>query len=131
MQKLLRHPLFMLIVGVVAVIFVLSLRTTEQATQKKAAAVDQNQARVTELQLEKDRLQNQLNDAQQPFLQEEILRNELLEQQEGEVVIQLPSVAPNILPSPSPTPTTAPLEAWKELIFWKVDVDMQLSVERL
>ena len=131
MQKLLRHPLFMLIVGVVAVIFVLSLHTTEQATQKKAAAVDQNQARVTELQLEKDRLQNQLNDAQQPFLQEEILRNELLEQQEGEVVIQLPSVAPNILPSPSPTPTTAPLEAWKELIFWKVDVDMQLSVERL
>ena len=117
MQKLLRHPLFMLIVGVVAVIFVLSLHTTEQATQKKAAAVDQNQARVTELQLEKDRLQNQLNDAQQPFLQEEILRNELLEQQEGEVVIQLPSVAPNILPSPSPTPTTAPLEAWKELIF--------------
>ncbi len=117
MRKVLSHPLTMLFFGLLATLFFLSLRTTQQNTTQKGNQVERNQAEVDLLKEKQVLLQQQLEESQLPYNQEKVLRNELRQQKEGDIVIQIPSVAPHISPSPTPTPTISNWRAWIQVIF--------------
>lgn len=117
MRKVLSHPLTMLFFGLLATLFFLSLRTTQQNTTQKGNQVERNQAEVDLLKEKQAVLQQQLEESQLPYNQEKILRNELRQQKEGDIVIQIPSVAPRITPPPSPTPTMNPWQEWQVTLF--------------
>lgn len=117
MRRVLSHPAFMLLVGMLAVLFVLSLRSTQKLTSQRENQVEKNQLEVESLKSKREQLQKQLEESQLPFNQEKILRNELRQQKEGDIVIQIPSIAPQISLPPSPTPTITNWNAWMEVIF--------------
>lgn len=117
MRKVLSHPAFMLLIGILAILFVLSLRSTQKLTTQRGIQVEKNQLEVEALKNKQNDLQKQLEESQLPFNQEKILRNELRQQKEGDIVIQIPSIAPQISPPPSPTPTITNWKAWMEVIF--------------
>lgn len=117
MRKILAHPLSMILVSVAAILFLLSLKATQQKTTTRGEIVEKNQAVVDQLKNEQAALQQQLEESQLPFNQEIILRNELRKQKEGEIVIQIPSIAPQITPPSTPTPTMTNLDAWKKVLF--------------
>ncbi len=117
MNKVLSHPLSLLIVTIIAIAFIFSLRATQQKTTSRGEQVDKNQVVVDQLKTEQIQLQQQPEESQLPFNQELILRNELRQQKDGDIVIQIPSVAPQVTPPPSPTPTLLPWEEWRELLF--------------
>ncbi|HNQ17349.1 MAG TPA: hypothetical protein PKJ26_04615 [Candidatus Woesebacteria bacterium] len=117
MRRVLSHPAFMLLVGILAVLFVLSLRSTQKLTTQRGIQVEKNQLEVESLKSKQEQLQKQLEESQLPFNQEKVLRNELRQQKEGDIVIQIPSIAPQISPPPSPTPTITNWKVWMEIIF--------------
>jgi len=117
MRRVLFHPAFMLLVGILAILFVFSLRSTQKLTSQRENQVEKNQLEVESLKSKQEQLQKQLEESQLPFNQEKILRNELRQQKEGDIVIQIPSIAPQISPPPSPTPTITNWKAWMEIIF--------------
>ena len=117
MRRVLFHPAFMLLVGILAILFVFSLRSTQKLTSQRENQVEKNQLEVESLKSKQQQLQKQLEESQLPFNQEKILRNELRQQKEGDIVIQIPSIAPQISPPPSPTPTITNWKAWMEIIF--------------
>ncbi|MBP9782076.1 hypothetical protein KBC89_05480 [Candidatus Woesebacteria bacterium] len=117
MRRVLSHPAFMLLVGILAILFVFSLRSTQKLTTQRENQVEKNQLEVESLKSKQEQLQKQLEESQLPFNQEKILRNELRQQKEGDIVIQIPSIAPQITPPPSPTPTISNWEGWMKVIF--------------
>ena len=90
MRRVLSHPAFMLLVGILAVLFVLSLRSTQKLTTQRGIQVEKNQLEVESLKSKQEQLQKQLEESQLPFNQEKVLRNELRQQKEGDIVIQIP-----------------------------------------
>ena len=117
MRRVLSHPAFMLLVGILAILFVFSLRSTQKLTTQRENQVEKNQLEVESLKSKQEQLKKQLEESQLPFNQEKILRNELRQQKEGDIVIQIPSIAPQITPPPSPTPTISNWEGWMKVIF--------------
>lgn len=121
MRKLFEHPLVILLVTIIAGTFLFSLYVSARggnAGAKTLASLDQTialqQQRVTSLE-------QQVALSSDPFVQEKIQRDERLQQQPGEIVLQLP---PIILPTPVPestAPSITPWDEWKELLFhWAV-----------
>lgn len=116
MQKILSHPLVMLLTLILAGAILFSLQGTKQKTERGGEVVEKNQATVDELRQTADQLRNQLEESQSTFEKEKVLRDELLEQKEGEVVIQLPAITPIVSPSPTPTPTLTPWQQWRGIL---------------
>jgi len=111
MQKLLFNPFALFLLGLATLVFVLSLRSTQQKNQEKAFIVESNQEIVQKLEEEKKELLQEIAESESTFSMELTVRNELLKQKPDEIVLQLPPVSPQ--PSPTPTPTIS-IEPWKE-----------------
>lgn len=72
-----------------------------------------------QLQEQVDDLEKSLEEAQAPFVQEKIIRDQLLLQKPGEYVVQLPTEL--VSPEPSQLDNQAeatPLEKWKRVLGW-------------
>jgi cell division protein FtsB len=74
-------------------------------------------AELEKLQQQKDTLQSNISQHQQPFEKEKVIRDELNMQKEGETIIQLPN-----LPTPTPYPTFQPSPSPKVYKQWIKEV---------
>lgn len=117
LKRLLAHPLVILLALVVTSLLVISMQIKKDQLNKRAETIADQAQVVEKLEAEVKTLEEKIEFAQQPFAQEKVIRNELLMQREGELVIQLPL---DQLPTPTPTPTPptqTPWEAWRALLF--------------
>lgn len=116
-KKVVFHPFTAILAGFLVIMLIFSLQKTRQSTQKALDAFQHQEQMIREKELEAEKLRQELLDAEDPFYTEKVMRDELLLQNEGEKIIQLPPI--EITPRPSePTPTApAPWQEWQELIF--------------
>ncbi len=116
MNKLLSHPLFILLLTLFCGLFWLSLyRSTQSFSASK-----QNLAKVkTEINFkaqELSKLESEYQTAQQDFTKEKIARNELLLQKEGEFIVQLPPQEKKSVETVE-VATHTPWQKWKDLLW--------------
>lgn len=116
-KKIIFQPLTAILAGFLVIMLVFSLQKTRQNTQKALDAFEHQEQMVKEKELEVKKLDQEVQDAEDPFYAEKVMRDELLLQNEGEKVIQLPPL--DITPKPpEPTPTApSPWQEWQELLF--------------
>jgi len=94
MKNILLHPITALFFTILSIIFIISLQKTRQRSENVTQVADQLKVQVDQLRLELDQAENSLNQNNLGLEQEKVIRNELLQQKEGEIIFQLPHVEP-------------------------------------
>ena len=112
MLKLLKNPLFIIIVTVITVIFYISLSKTAQKTLSTAQKIDVSQDDISTLEKEKTSLEEKLQDINS----EKMIRNEFLMQKEGEYVVKVPSL-PEESKIDEDNEKESNLDKWWKLLF--------------
>lgn len=92
MKKILYHPLVITAVTILVMIIIFSLRHN-----LKRLSLSQENLRSAQIVYEKQKQETakqeaMLENMQQPLAKEKLVRNELLKQKEGEVLIKLPDI---------------------------------------
>ncbi len=116
-KRIFYHPLTAFFITFLVVLVLFSLASTRRKNQEQFEAFQKREALLENQKNEKDLLQLQKAEVNDPFYQEKVLRDELLLQQPGEKIIQLPEIK---LEEPTPTPTQTPAtpwQEWRELLF--------------
>lgn len=117
MRTLLRNPLILVLFVCLSIAYSFSLYTTTKKSAGSQVTSAQLGAELQSIQAENTQLETELQQANTPFAQEKILRDELLLQKPGEIVLQV--VAPpeqSVEPEQTATHQT-PWEEWQEVIF--------------
>ena len=117
MHKIFENKLTLIIVIILVAIFSISLKKTRLKTEYSEKVLKQKSLGVEKLKEEVDKLEEKNRVLDNKFYKEKIIRNELLMQKPGEVVIQLPPEATRPSPTLSPTPTPSNIKKWEKLMF--------------
>ena len=96
-RSFLAQPLVMMIAAVLCILLILSLRESSHKAQLSKTNLEENQANVGQLETQHQAKLDLLEQSQNDLYKEKIQRNELLQQKEGEIIIQLPDVKLNEL----------------------------------
>lgn len=116
MTSLLKHPIVLVTVTVVALFYYLSLDKSAQKADISSQTVQDLEQEIGQISGEVAILEKQLESANHPISQERIIRNELLMQKSGEYVLQLPTIeVTEKIPPPAESKT--PWQEWKEILF--------------
>lgn len=110
------HPLVIALLTLAGLIFSYSLASNLHRTRSSTEHLSVLEQEIAEMASEVSELEQRASKAQSQEAQEKIIRDELLMQKEGEVIVQLPEINKNDLPLPSPSPSPTPWEEWKELL---------------
>lgn len=116
MRKLLSHPVVMLFSIVVVGLIIVSLQFSKDQVSRRAAIVASQEESLEKIQTEVAELEARLEQSSDPFYQEKVLRDELLLQKDGEIVIQIPREQLPEIVRPSATPTQTPWESWRQIL---------------
>lgn len=117
MRTLLYHPVTIVLVLLVAILFNVSLNQSAQKAQVSIKNVALLEQEIRQMTSDVSRLEQDLETAGLSFTQEKILRNELRQQKDGEIVFQVPDFElPEVSPEPTPEPPT-PWEEWQEVLW--------------
>lgn len=118
-KRLLYHPLTAIIITIMVGLFVMSLRQTQQKNQRADDVIKQWQDKIARQELELKQLEGESNQQKLDFQQEKMLRDELLLQKEGEIVLQLPSDASHAASDQEVIElnSTTPWQEWQKLLF--------------
>lgn len=116
MRKLLSHPFILILACIVVALLLISLQLKKSQVARRAQIVASQEESLQQLRSDVAGLESQLEASSDPFYQEKVLRNELLMQKEGEIVVQIPSEQLPIRPQPTPTPTNTPWQAWQQTL---------------
>lgn len=117
MGKIFENKLVLITAVILVVIFSISLRKTRLKTEYSAYVLEQKEAGVKELEAEVKNLKQKNEQVKNEYYQEKIIRNELLMQKPGEVVLQLPPEVKKPTPTTTPTPTPENVMKWKQVVF--------------
>ncbi len=117
MRNLLFHPISVVVITILALLYFFSLRTTIKRATQPSETVSELKQEVSNLTSEVSELAEEVETSKTEFAKEMTVRDELLMLKPGEYVIQLGEsvVVPIVEPTPSATPT--PWEEWKVLLF--------------
>lgn len=118
MNKLFFNPITIIVFIVFVFSVSLSLRETAKRSQLSKQELTTLEAQVTQLEQSYAETQAVLQKHQSEFAREKVLRDELLQQKSGEIIVQLPPITPTIQPTPT-IAVTSPLKQWREAIFWQ------------
>lgn len=113
MSRFFYNPITLLAITIVGVVFSLSLHKTAQKTQFSQQKLQEISQEIEQTKAEVGNLRVELNNSQQPFAKEKIIRDELLMKKKGEYVIQIPD---ELIKSKKQEKHTPPNSAWNE---WK------------
>ena len=116
MRNLFFHPLIILLVTIIFLLFIFSLRKTAQKSEISSQNVAVLEERIDQLTGEIELEKQALDYANSPLAKEKILRNELLLQKPGEYVLQIAGEE-NLTTENIENADKSNLEAWKELVF--------------
>ncbi len=117
MHKIFENKLTLIIVIILVAVFSISLKKTRLKTEYSEKVLKQKSLGVEKLKEDVSKLEEKNRVLDNKFYKEKIIRNELLMQKPGEVVIQLPPEATQPSPTLSPTPTPSNIKRWEKLIF--------------
>lgn len=116
-KRFIYHPLTAIIFTILVFMVIISLTSTRLKTQEQFSAFQKREVLLEKQLIEKQQLEKEMTEVNDPFYQEKVLRNELLLQQPGEKIIQLPPIE-LVEPTPAPTqPPATPWQEWRELLF--------------
>ncbi|MFH1967552.1 MAG: septum formation initiator family protein [Patescibacteria group bacterium] len=120
MNQVLNHPLTALVLTVLGIVFMMSLYKTGQRNKQVTTTAQVIESKVEKLRQEATQAQQELDASQSEddFKKEQIIRDELLMQKEGEVVIQLPLIDPVEIEAEEPaTANQSSWQEWQTLLF--------------
>lgn len=115
-KKVLYHPIVVALITVLAIYFIISLKSNEQKLDLSKQNLTQEKSSVSTLEQEVQDQKQKLEQSKLPLNQEKIIRNELLMQKPNELVIQLPEVQLRASTKTQAAPLT-PWEKWQALLF--------------
>jgi len=115
-KKILLHPIVIFLISLASLLLVFSLYQNAKEITNSTADLKEVELEVDQKQQKIDNLENQLNQAQTNFTKEKIIRDELLMQKEGELVIQIPEDQTIQIPQIEPIQPVTPWQEWKKLI---------------
>lgn len=110
-KRLIFHPITILVAIVLVTMLTFSLNETRQTSKKAFEAFVSQEKIIAEKEIELQKITKELKDADDPYYVEKVMRDELLLQNEGEKIIQLPPLS---LTEEPPKPTQIPLTPWQE-----------------
>ena len=119
-QKIIQTPLFLIVITLIAGIYGWSLLQTQEELKQAQLGLEAEKEQLESLKLEKESLEKSLNASQESFQQERLIRDQLLMQKEGEIIIDLPR---EDLPADlnnlelNNTPEKSNLRKWIEEVF--------------
>jgi len=116
MNKLFNHPLIILLFTILTSLFILSLRRTAQKSQTATENVTLLENQIDQLSDQIESEQQTIKYAASDLAKEKILRNELLLQKQGEIVLQIPDDETLTIEAEAAEQKT-PWQEWKELLF--------------
>ena len=90
LEKLLSHPIFVITFACLCLISILSLRESSKKAlvSKESIQKLEKSTELAEKELNKEK--EKLDEKQEAIILEKIIRNELLQKKEGEIVLQIP-----------------------------------------
>lgn len=116
MSSLLKNPISVVIITIIAVFYYLSLNKSAQKASISSQTVAQIEEERTLVSNEVTQLEKQLEGINHPISQEKALRNELLLQKPGEYVLQLPSIEVSEAQHAVPKEPSA-WDEWRKILF--------------
>lgn len=122
MQKLIFNPITFLGITILSVVFSISLYQSAQRTKLSTENLEYLEEEVSQMQAEVLSLETAIDQSQQPFAKEKIIRDELLMKKPNEYVIQIPDeLVESITPIESKS-IKRPLEEWQQLLSVKPEL---------
>lgn len=113
---LLQSKLSLIIITLLCLLGLWSLRISQEQADISKDSLNKLQQEVAQLELELTQAEQATASKQSQLAREKIIRNELLGQQEGEIILQVPEKEDWPVPVEGETKNT-PLEEWKRLVF--------------
>lgn len=113
--QLLEHPVTMIGITVLCVVFFISLHKSGNKLQSSSQSLDQMKQEIARLQEQNQALVDDIEDSQTPLAQEKMIRDQLLMQKPGEVIVQLGDAVPTETKTAAES-AKSPLESWKSLL---------------
>ena len=113
-MRYLGHPIVILIFILLSAIFSISLYSGLERTRTSTEQVGVLEQELSQIASDVSLLEKQVQMASSSAAQEKIIRDELLMQLPGEVVVQMPDVDTSPTPRPSPSPTPSNWQQWRQ-----------------
>jgi len=117
MSKLIFNPITFLGITIISIIFSISLYKSAKRTSYSAENIKSIEEEVLKTEAEVLALEIAIEESQQPFIEEKIIRNELLMKKPGEYVIQIPNELVEQTQTTIEIKTLSPWEEWQQLLF--------------
>ena len=117
MSKLVFNPIAFIGITIISIIFSVSLYKSAQRTRYSTENLKSLEQEVAETEKEVAALETAIQESQQPFAKEQIIRNELLMKKGGEYVIQIPDELVSKTQSVVESKKNSPWEEWQKLLF--------------
>ncbi len=117
MQRLLRHPVTLIIVTILAGIFYFSLEKSSYVSQISAEKLEEIRNESKRAEQEVKQLQLTAERSQSAFSKEKVIRDELLMQKPGEYIAQLSNPPEEEVAHESLNTSQTPWQQWKQLLF--------------
>ena len=117
MSKLIFNPITFLGITIISIIFSISLYKSAKRTSYSAENIKSIEEEVLKTEAEVLALEIAIEESQQPFIEEKIIRNELLMKKPGEYVIQIPNELIEQTQTTIEIKTLSPWEEWQQLLF--------------
>ncbi len=120
MKKLLFYPLTVILITFICFLIFFSLKKTSQkaiVSNKNIQALEQEIGQLEQFAISN---QNKLYQSEQNFTKEKMLRDQLLMQKDGEIIIQLPIEGLEVKKGDAQS-AISPWEEWQKLWGWRTE----------
>jgi len=115
--QLLNHPLVLVVATLLCLLAIFSLQKSKHSATVSKESIEQLEQNVDQLELAKELQAAALASGESALAIEKIKRNELLQQKEGEIILQVPERELVSADRGASEKKNGPLEEWKSLFF--------------
>jgi len=117
LEKLLGHPLFIVIFTCFCLLSIFSLRESGKKALVSRESIQKLEKSTELVEKEVDKEKEKLDEKQEALTLEKIMRNELLQKKEGEIILQIPDKEDlnYRFSDNATTKQNEPLNEWKKL----------------
>ena len=123
LSKTLENPLILILVTILTILALISLRQSYQKANLAKQNLRQTKEKLAQMEKKVDQKEEQLELAKEDLYKEKIIRNELLQQKEGELILQIPLRDNDLMLNEEKEPAIAKKspknnrQAWLSLLF--------------
>lgn len=118
-EKLLSHPLFIVIFSCLCLLSIISLRESSKKALVSKESIQKLEKNTELMEKELAKEKNKFENKQEEIILEKIIRNELLQKKENEIVLQIPDKenSSNHINNDTTIKTNQPLKEWRKLFY--------------